>query len=249
MTHPQLEIQDVYKNFGNNAIHKGISFNVTKGERVGLLGSSGTGKSVLLRSIIGLEHLTSGKIYFDGQRIDNIDEHNLVPIRNKISYSFQSGALFDSMSVFENIAFPLFEHTNLSIEAITTKVNALLKEIDLEGKNDLMPSDLSGGMQKRVGMARSMVLGPDIMLYDEPTAGLDPSNTVNVIKVMKKFSQSGLTSIFVSHDIFAVKEFCERIIILEAGRVVFDDNIEAFNNSKNPSVSKFLITEGFKNVR
>jgi len=248
MKTPLLELQDIHKIFGRNIVHQGISFDVFPGERVGLLGSSGTGKSVLLRSIIGLEYITKGKIYFNSQRIDNLSEKELTKIRTKISYSFQSGALFDSMNVFENLAFPLFEHTNDTLEEVEARIDKMLQEVDLSHAKFLMPSDLSGGMQKRIGMARSMILSPEIILYDEPTAGLDPSNTVNVVELMKRFSSSGVTSIFVSHDIPAIHEFCDRVIILDKGRVVFDNDISAFNNSNDPIVRRFLIAEGFKHA-
>ncbi len=248
MKTPLLELQDIHKIFGRNIVHQGISFDVFPGERVGLLGSSGTGKSVLLRSIIGLEYITKGKIYFNSQRIDNLSEKELTKIRTKISYSFQSGALFDSMNVFENLAFPLFEHTNDTLEEVEARIDKMLQEVDLSHAKFLMPSDLSGGMQKRIGMARSMILSPEIILYDEPTAGLDPSNTVNVVELMKRFSSSGVTSIFVSHDIPAIQEFCDRVIILDKGRVVFDNDISAFNNSNDPIVRRFLIAEGFKHA-
>lgn len=248
MSNSLLEIIDIYKSFDIKEVHKGVSFALSKGERIGLLGASGTGKSVLLRSIVGLEFIDQGRILYNGERIDNLSEKDYPRIRKSISYSFQSGALFDSMNVFENLAFPLFEHTDLSLEEIDAKIHEVLKLIGLEGIQHLLPSDLSGGMQKRVGMARSMILNPDIILYDEPTAGLDPANTVNVVKVMKKFSDTGVTSIFVTHDIPAAKEFCDRIIILDKGHVAFDSTIEEFNNSDSSIVRKFLVTEGFENA-
>ncbi|EQC44769.1 ABC transporter ATP-binding protein [Bacteriovorax sp. Seq25_V] len=248
MSKPLLELQDIHKIFGRKVVHQGISFDIFPGQRVGLLGSSGTGKSVLLRSIIGLEYITKGKIYFESKRIDNLSEREMTSIRTQISYSFQSGALFDSMNVFENLAFPLFEHTNLSLDEVDQKIDQMLEQVDLSHAKHLMPSDLSGGMQKRIGMARSMILSPKIILYDEPTAGLDPANTVNVVELMKKFSSSGVTSIFVSHDIPAIQEFCERVIILDKGRVVFDNDIDTFKNSNDPIVRRFLIAEGFKHA-
>jgi len=196
-----LELKNIEKSFGTHQIHKGINLTLHKGESLGLLGGSGTGKSVLLRSIIGLEQIDNGTISFKGIRIDHLSENALVPFRIKISYSFQNGALFDSINVFENIAYPLFEHTKLSYQEIKEKVAEMLKIIDLEGKEEIMPSDLSGGMQKRVGMARAMILDPEIILYDEPTAGLDPANTLNVVALMQKLKQKGLASIFVTHDI------------------------------------------------
>lgn len=240
MHDPILELKNIHKSFGENHIHRGVSLTLQRGESLGLLGGSGTGKSVLLRSIIGLERIDSGEILFEGKRIDNLSEDQLTPFRIKISYSFQSGALFDSINVFENIAYPLFEHTTYSYHQIKDKVAQMLKLIDLEGKEELMPSDLSGGMQKRVGMARSMILDPEIILYDEPTAGLDPANTLNVVSLMQKLKQKGLASIFVTHDIPSAIMLCDRIVVLHEGKIAFNDTPQKFQNSEDPIVKKFI---------
>lgn len=239
-----LEIKNIHKSFSKQQIHQGVTFNLRKGESLGLLGGSGTGKSVLLRSIIGLERIDRGEIIYKNQRIDNLSEDDLVKFRIQISYSFQSGALFDSINVFENIAYPLFEHTHFSYAQIKDKVTEMLKLIDLPGKENLMPSDLSGGMQKRVGMARSMILNPDIVLYDEPTAGLDPANTLNVVSLMEKLKKKGLSSIFVTHDIPSAIMLCDRILVLHEGKIIFDDTPVAFQNSKDPIVQKFISSKG-----
>lgn len=242
-----LELRNIAKSFGKNQIHQDVNLSLFQGESLGLLGGSGAGKSVLLRSIIGLESIDAGEIYFHGKRIDHIPEKDLNWLRTRISYSFQSGALFDSLNVFDNIAFPLFEHTSLSYSEIKSKVNEILTLIDLKGIEEKMPSDLSGGMQKRIGMARAIILSPEIILYDEPTAGLDPSNTVNIVRLMQKLKESGLSSIFITHDMSSALEFCDRIVILENGIVAFNDTPDAFRSSENPAVKKFLIEEGFKN--
>ena len=235
-----LELKNIHKVFGNNKIHQGVNLTLHRGESLGLLGGSGTGKSVLLRSIIGLERIDNGEILFDGKRIDHLSENELITYRIKISYSFQSGALFDSINVFENVAYPLFEHTTFSYSQIKDKVASMLKLIDLEGKEELMPSDLSGGMQKRVGMARAMILNPEIILYDEPTAGLDPANTLNVVSLMKRLKQKGLASIFVTHDIPSAIMLCDRIVVLHEGKIAFNDTPINFQNSEDPIVKKFI---------
>lgn len=235
-----LELKNVEKSFGNNPIHKGVNLTLHQGESLGLLGGSGTGKSVLLRSIIGLERIDNGEILFKNKRLDHLKENLLTPYRIKISYSFQSGALFDSINVFENIAYPLFEHTNFSYLQIKDKVSEMLKLIDLEGKEELMPSDLSGGMQKRVGMARAMILNPEVILYDEPTAGLDPANTLNVIDLMQKLKKKGLASIFVTHDIPSAIMLCDRIVVLYEGKIAFNDTPAQFLKSEDPIVKKFI---------
>lgn len=239
-----LEIKDLHKSFGENHVHRGVNFKLHRGESLGLLGGSGTGKSVLLRSIIGLEYIDSGQILFHGNRVDHLKEDELAKLRISISYSFQSGALFDSQNVFENLAYPLYEHTNLGIEQIQEKVKSVLKLIDLEGKEKLMPSDLSGGMQKRVGMARAIIMDPEIILYDEPTAGLDPKNTTNVVEIMQKLKDRGHASIFVTHDIASAVAFCDRILILADGIIAFNDTVEAFQNSDLPLVEKFFAQKG-----
>lgn len=238
-----LSLENIHKSFGENNIHKGVNLKLHKGESLGLLGGSGTGKSVLLRSIIGLDFIDQGKILFMDKRIDNLTESELRKIRIRISYSFQSGALFDSSTVFDNIAYPLYEHTNLSFQEIESKINEVLKLIRLEGKAGLMPSDLSGGMQKRVGMARAMIMQPEIILYDEPTAGLDPSNIENVVEVMQKLKDRGHASIFVTHDIPSALKLCDRIAILHDGEIIFNNTPKEFKLSKDSRVSSFTNSE------
>lgn len=234
-----LELKNIHKSFGDNKIHRGITLSLKKGESLGLLGGSGTGKSVLLRSIIGLDRIDEGEIKFHGERFDHLPEDQLTPYRIKLSYSFQSGALFDSINVFENIAYPLFEHTRFNYQQIKDKVAEMLNLIDLPGREHIMPSDLSGGMQKRVGMARAMILNPEVLLYDEPTAGLDPANTLNVVGLMQKLKDKGLASIFVTHDIPSALSLCDRIVVLHDGKIVFDDTPINFQNSNDPIVKKF----------
>lgn len=238
-----LELKNIHKSFGTNKIHRGINLSLKKGESLGLLGGSGTGKSVLLRSIIGLERIDEGEILFHGERYDHLPEDKLTPYRIKLSYSFQSGALFDSINVFENIAYPLFEHTRFSYQQIKDKVSEMLALIDLPGRELVMPSDLSGGMQKRVGMARAMILNPEVLLYDEPTAGLDPANTLNVVALMQRLKDKGLASIFVTHDIPSALSLCDRIVVLHDGKIVFDDTPINFQHSDDPIVRKFNATK------
>jgi len=239
MTSPILSVKKIYKNFDKKSVLQNLSFSLFKGDCLGLLGGSGSGKSVTLRSLIGLERIDQGEIHFDSKRIDHLTESELCKIRTQISYSFQSGALFDSLNVFENIAYPLYEHTNLSYNEIKNKITEILKLIDLNGIENYMPSDLSGGMQKRVGMARAMVLNPQIVLYDEPTAGLDPANTKNVVALMKKLKEKEYTSIFVTHDIPSALELCNRLIILNQGKIVFEGSPQEFINSQDPVVIRF----------
>lgn len=236
-----LEIKNLQKAFGGKKIHQGVTFHMGAGETLGILGPSGTGKTVLLRSIIGLEMIDSGEIHFHQKRIDTLSEEELYSIRTKISYSFQNAALFDSISVFENVAYPLFEHTKLSEKEIETKVLEVLKIVNMEHARALMPSDLSGGMQKRVGLARSMILKPEILLYDEPTAGLDPINVEMVLEVMDKAKSQGISGILVTHDIPTAKRICDRIIILKDGKVNFHGTVKEFEESTDSFVQSFLL--------
>jgi phospholipid/cholesterol/gamma-HCH transport system ATP-binding protein len=238
-----LEVKNLKKCFEDKEVHRGVTFSLAKGETLGLLGHSGTGKSVLLRSIIGLETIDDGEIYFRDKRIDTLKETELYPIRTKVSYSFQNGALFDSISVFENIAYPLFEHTRMSENEIEKRVMEVLKVVNMEEARDLMPSDLSGGMQKRIGLARAMVLHPEILLYDEPTAGLDPVNVEMVLDIIAEFKSQGISGIFVTHDIPAAIKVCDRILILKEGKIIFDGPTDDFEKSEDPFVQTFFVTE------
>lgn len=229
------------KSFDENKIHQGLSLTLKCGEIIGLLGRSGTGKSVLLRSIIGLEQIDEGEILFHNERIDQLSEQQLYPVRTKISYSFQNAALFDSISVFENLAYPLFEHTNLTEEEVEKKVMEALEMVNLADSRNLMPSDLSGGMQKRIGMARAMILKPEIILFDEPTAGLDPVNIEMVIETIEKFKAQGISGILVTHDITTAKRVCNRIFILNEGKIGFSGSVEEFEESDDPFVKSFLL--------
>jgi phospholipid/cholesterol/gamma-HCH transport system ATP-binding protein len=236
---PVLEIKDLKKSFGAKMVHQGITLQINKAETVGLLGNSGTGKSVLLRCVIGLETMDDGEVWFNNQRIDLFEEEELFQIRTKISYAFQSGALFDSLSVYENIAYPVREHLKLKPVDEESKVKDVLKLVRLEEASELYPSDLSGGMQKRAGLARAMILSPEIILYDEPTAGLDPINVDNVLDIMKNFKSRGIAGIFVTHDIPAAKKVCDRLLLIHNGRIHFSGTVEEFESSQDPVVKNF----------
>lgn len=236
-----LEVNRLKKCYDDKVIHHDINFSLMVGETIGLLGHSGTGKSVLLRSLIGLEQIDAGEILFHQKRIDDLTEQQLYSVRTKISYSFQNAALFDSISVFENIAYPLFEHTKMSEKEIEHRVKEILRTVNMEDAINLMPSDLSGGMQKRVGLARAMALRPEILLYDEPTAGLDPVNIEMVLEVMGRFKAQGISGILVTHDIPVAKRICDRILILKDGRIGFTGTIDEFENSDDEFVQTFLL--------
>ncbi len=238
-----LELRDIYKSFGDKHVHRGVSFQLKKGEILGLFGGSGSGKSVILRSIIGLEKPDSGSILFENQDLTQLKEHELFPIRTRISYVFQNGALFDSLTVEENLSYPLQEHSTLSPEEIHERVEQMLALIDMKGSNDLLPAELSGGMQKRAGLARATILDPAIILFDEPTAGLDPANTARLLENIKHLKKRGITGIFVTHDIPAALEIADRVAILHQGKIHAIDTAERIRNSDDPVVRPFFAGE------
>jgi phospholipid/cholesterol/gamma-HCH transport system ATP-binding protein len=235
-----LDIQNLHKSFGEKIVHRGVSFQLHWDEILGLLGGSGSGKSLILRSIIGLEKPDQGRILFDGKDIVEMGERELFPIRTRISYVFQGGALFDSLSVEDNLAYPLRAHTKLSEREIMTKVNDALESVDMRGTNDLFPAELSGGMQKRAGLARATILKPEIILFDEPTAGLDPINTHRLVHNIKSVKSRGITGIFVTHDMPAAFEICDRIAILRQGRIYMIDTVDNIRKSDDPFVHSFI---------
>jgi phospholipid/cholesterol/gamma-HCH transport system ATP-binding protein len=214
-----VEFKNFQKKFGSKLVHKDVTFDVRRGECLCLIGGSGVGKSVICRSLIGLEKPDSGQVLVEGVDITRMNERELVEIRKKVAYVFQNGALFDSMSVFDNLAYPLREHTKMSEAEIRTRVLEELAEFGLAGNENVYPANLSGGMQKRVGMARSIILQPKVVLYDEPTAGLDPFNTIRIQEMILRLKAKGVTSIFVSHDMPSVFAVADRIALLLDGRI------------------------------
>lgn len=232
---PIIEFRSFSKKFGDYVVHKNIDFTLKKGELFGLLGGSGAGKSVILRSIIGLEFPSSGKILLFGKDSESFSESDWLWARKRIAYAFQNGALFDSWSVFDNLAFPLREHTSLPEEKIQNKIEETLAEFGLEGSKAKYPRELSGGMQKRLGLARALMLDPEVILYDEPTAGLDPYNTKKIQDMIKKLSEKGISGILVTHDIPIALNVCNRISLLANGSM-FESATpqEIMSNERHP---------------
>ncbi|MBL7716739.1 MAG: ATP-binding cassette domain-containing protein [Bdellovibrionales bacterium] len=235
-----LELKGIRKSFGEKKVHQGVSFQLKRGEILGLFGGSGTGKSVVLRSIIGLEQPDEGEIWFGGTDVSKLSEEEMTPVRTRMAYVFQNGALFDSLTVEENLSYPLQEHTKMTESQIKKKVNEMLELIDMVGSNDLLPAELSGGMQKRAGLARAIILDPEVILFDEPTAGLDPVNTKRLIGNILKLKKRGITGIFVTHDIPAAFEIADRIAILYNGKIHVIDSVDEIKKSKDPLVQSFV---------
>lgn len=240
-----IKVSHFSKSFGKKLIHKNINFQVKAGECLGLIGGSGTGKSVLLRSIIGLETPDTGTILVNEQNVHSLSEKELTHLRQKVSYVFQGGALFDSLNVFDNLAYSLKEHTSLSEEEIERKIYSTLEQFGLADSAKLMPSQLSGGMQKRVGLARAMVMNPNVLLYDEPTAGLDPFNTKRIQELILRLKQTGVTSILVTHDMPVALEVCDRLALLMKGEIVEEMSPELFHRSPQALMHRFIHGEAF----
>lgn len=238
-----IDVRHFAKSFNGKPVHKDVTFTVEKGECVGLVGGSGIGKSVVLRSLIGLERPDSGEIWIDGQEISKMSERELVEIRKKVAYVFQNGALFDSMSVYDNLAYPLREHTSLSEKQIGERIRELLEEFGLIEAITKLPAQLSGGMQKRVGLARAMMIGPKVILYDEPTAGLDPYNTLKIQDLVLRLKKKGVTSVFVTHDMPTAINVCDRFCLLAEGRVMDQATVEDVKQNRGGKIEKFIIGE------
>ena len=234
-------VEDLSKSYGKLQVLDRLSFAVVKGECFVIMGRSGTGKSVTLRLLNGLEWPDSGRILFDGHDIAGLSEKELYPVRERVAMLFQSGALFDSSTVFENIAFPLREHTDLEEDAIAAKVKEKLEIVRLPGIEEKMPSDLSGGMRKRVALARSLALEPEAVLFDEPTSGLDPVTSATIASlILSAREKHGVTSVVVTHDLALARHVGDRIAFLEGGRFRFVGTWEEADASDDDVFRAFL---------
>ena len=232
-----IKIENIYKDIGSQKILRGINLNIMSGETMVLIGSSGGGKSVILKHITGLMKPDTGKIIINGADISNLNESSLANIRKTIGVLFQNGALFDSMSVGQNVAFPLRERGEKNFDILVQKVTDALKLVGLEDHINKMPSALSGGMRKRVALARAMIARPKVILYDEPTAGLDPVSTGSIDSlIMEMQKKYGITSIVVTHDIISALSVGDRFALHEEGRIVHEDTPEAFMKIDHPTI-------------
>ena len=237
-----IAVEDLHKSFGSQKVLNGISLAVKRGETLAVLGRSGTGKSVLLRLIIGLEKPDSGAVRIHGQEITRLTLDQLGEIRKKMGFLFQHAALYDSLTVEQNVAFPLQHHKKeMSNSERSDRVRQLLAEVGMEGALAKMPSDISGGMQKRVGLARALVLEPDILLLDEPTAGLDPISSAEIDDlVLKLQKEHHMASIVVTHDLHSARTIADRLALLNEGDVVIEGSFEELQKSDVGFVREFL---------
>ncbi len=236
-----IKILKLSKDFGEKKILDRISLDIPEGQKLAVIGPSGCGKSTLLRLLIGIDRPTSGLITIDDVDIGLLDQDDLMSVRKKIGMVFQSSALFDSMTVFENVAFGLRQRYEFSEEQIKQKVAEKLKMVDLQGTEDYMPSELSGGMQKRISLARAIAGDPKIMLYDEPTTGLDPITSTNIEDLINKLNKEmNVTSIVVTHQLSTIFRTSDRIVMLHEGRIIESGNVEETKRSGDPIVSNFI---------
>ena len=235
-----IEVKNLYISFGTKKVLRGLTFSLKEGECLGLIGGSGEGKSTLLRAIIGLESATSGKILVEQESVLRLNQRGLREVRKKVAYAFQGGALFDSMTVYDNVAFPLREHTPWPESKIQELVLYELKEFELEDSKNRYPSELSGGMQKRVGIARATITKPKVILYDEPTSGLDPYKKRNMENTIIKLQKRGTSSMIVTHDMQTALKICDRIALLKRGQIKAIDTPQSFQVSHNVLLNDFI---------
>lgn len=240
-----IEIKEVHKNFNHFQVLKGVNLTIQKGETIVIIGRSGCGKSVLLKNIIGILKPESGEILVDGLNINELNEYQLNEHRKSFGMLFQGAALFDSLTVKENVAFGLEEHLNLPAKEISNRVREYLGMVGLEGIDDKKPAELSGGMRKRVGLARAIAMNPEYILYDEPTTGIDPimGDIINDL-ILKLHDQLRVTSIVVTHDMVSAYKIADRIAMLYNGKIVFTGSPEEIKENNDPVVRQFITGSG-----
>ena len=236
-----IELKNVHKSFNSKEVHRGVTLSIKRGETITILGGSGSGKSVLLKEITGLIKPEDGEIFVESENIVSMDEEELIHIRKKIGMLFQGSALFDSLSVADNIAYPLKEHFNYTESEIREIVSKNLELVGLSGIEDKFPLDLSGGMKKRVGLARAMAMEPKILLYDEPTTGLDPPNISRINHLIRDMQQKfGVTGVVITHDVDSAFRVSDRIAFLYKGRIIFVGTVEEAKDTTIEALSDFI---------
>lgn len=236
-----IVLRGITKSFGDNRVLDGLDFTIRRGETVVVIGRSGEGKSVMLKHIVRLLEPDSGSVWVDGTEVTALDRRDLFELRKRFGMLFQGAALFDSMTICDNIGLGLKEHFGLSEEEIRARACRCLAQVGLQAVEDKLPSELSGGMKKRAGLARAIAMEPDYILYDEPTTGLDPitSDAINdlIIQLQRELN---VTSIVVTHDMASAFKVADRIAMLHRGRIIYDDTVEATRETDNPVVRQFI---------
>lgn len=241
MERPVIEFQKVDMSFGPKVVLDQVSFSVARGETLAVIGPSGTGKSTVLKILIGLLKPLGGHVLIQGQPVENDTEAQWNQLRQHMGMVFQYSALFDFLDVGENVAFGLRQHTSMSEDAIQKRVKELLEAVGLAGNEHVYPAQLSGGMQKRVGLARALALQPDIILYDEPIAGLDPIMATNISQlILDTKKKLGITGVLVTHDMASAFLCADRILMLSHGHIAFSGTVEEARHTREPLVRAFL---------
>jgi phospholipid/cholesterol/gamma-HCH transport system ATP-binding protein len=239
--HPAIVIQDLRKTFGDQKVLNGISFQVAQGETVAVIGRSGGGKSVLLKLLIRLQTPDSGSIRVADKEMTKVDEKQLTEVRKRIGFLFQQAALYDSLTVEENVAFPLSRHSEMSAQEQGKRVRELLGEVGMDQDREKLPSQISGGMQKRVGLARALALDPEILLFDEPTAGLDPITSAEIGKLIVELKQKRqMSAVVVTHDVHGAKAYSDRMVLLHKGSIQAEGSFDELEHSKDELVAQFF---------
>lgn len=238
---PLIRVRDLHQNFGTNQVLRGVDLDIQRKETVCLLGTSGGGKTVLVKHMLGLMRPSRGSVEIDGVDITHMRERDLGPVRKKIGMMFQNGALFDSLNVAQNIAFPLRERGVRDTGELNRKVSEVLDIVRLPGQEEKMPSDLSGGMLKRVALARAIVVQPECVCYDEPHAGLDPITTDSIDKLIKRLQlELGISNIVITHEIRSVLRIADRIVFMQEGQVYWQGTPAEMKASTDPTLIDFI---------
>jgi phospholipid/cholesterol/gamma-HCH transport system ATP-binding protein len=238
---PLVQLNNLHKRFGKLVVLDGVDMVVEEGETLVILGASGSGKSVLIKHIVGLLKPDQGEVWFDGVRIDKLKDRDLMEIRTKMGFLFQMGALFDSLTNLQNVAFPLIEHTKLPAEEIQARAQKMLERVGLPDVGAKMPSEVSGGQRKRVALARAIVMEPKIVLYDEPTTGLDPIRSDAISELILKLQRElQVTAIVVTHDIANALKVADRLVMLHHGKLIFNGTAEEIESTEDETVQRFV---------
>lgn len=238
-----IECRNLFKSFGEKAVLQGVNLTVKRGETMVILGGSGSGKTVLLKHMNGLIGPQTGQVFLDSLEISRMEEDELTEVRKRVAMVFQSCALFDSLTVGENIAYPLNEHAALSPAGIRDRVREALSLVGLEGSEDLYPAEMSGGMKKRAALARALVLKPEALLYDEPTTGLDPVMTHRINRLISELQKKlSVTSVVVTHDLQSAFAVADRLAFLQQGQIRLVGTREEFHASKDLALHEFLFS-------
>jgi len=238
---PPIAVENLAKSFGQQRVLQGLTLNIDEGTTLAVLGRSGTGKSVLLKLLIGLQHPDSGAVRILGREISGLPTRELNDIRKKMGFLFQQAALYDALTVAQNVDFPLSRHTDLNDADRRKKVEELLASVGLKKDLDKMPSEISGGMQKRVGLARALALDPTILLFDEPTSGLDPITATEIGHLIADLkSKRKATSVVVTHDLRVARLFSDRFVLIHEGKLVAEGTYDDLRNSDNEVAQQFL---------